>query len=218
MSRIYWEVTLQSPYWILWNLLLSAIPVGLVYLWTYCIRRYSLKRNGIHWVAFSPLILMWIAFLPNTCYLLTEWRHFLFDDYFVGVREAVEGSHVGMLRVARQGLFFVCYSGLGVLALVFAIRPAELFLSKLKIHKAVWMAPLFLLTSLGVYLGLVVRLNSWDLLARPAQVAHVTGYALMSSLHLKTIVIFAFLLWIGYELGNVWADGLMLRIKQKRIV
>ena len=209
---------MQSPSWIFWNLFLSAIPVGLVYLWTYCIRRYSLKRKGIHWVAFAPLIVMWVAFLPNTCYLLTEWRHFLFDDYFVGVRGAVESNHAGMLRVARQGLFFLCYSGFGVLALVFAIRPAEEFLTKIRIHKAVWMVPLFLLTSLGVYLGLIVRLNSWDLIAKPNMVLQVTGHALMSSLLLKTIVFFAFLLWMCYEIGNVWADGLMLRIKQKRIV
>lgn len=211
---------MQSPIWISWNLFLSAVPVGLVYLWTYCIRRYSLKRNGIHWFAFSPLILLWIAFLPNTCYLLTEWRHFFFDDYFVTARETVlaEGSNAGMLRIARQGLFFLCYSGFGMLALVFAIRPAEEFLTKQKIPKALWMIPLFLLTSLGVYLGLIVRLNSWDLLARPGRVWGVTTYALMSPLHLKTLVIFAFLLWIGYEVGNVWADGLMLRIKQKRIV
>ncbi len=209
---------MQSPSWIFWNLFLSAIPIGLVYLWTYCIRRYSLKRKGIHWVAFSPLILLWVAFLPNTCYLLTEWRHFLFDTYFVSVRDTVDSNHVNMLRVARQGLFFLCYSGFGVLALVFSIRPAEQFLSKLKIQKAVWMAPLFLLTSLGVYLGLIVRLNSWDLVAKPSMVLQVTNHALTSSLLLKTIVFFAFLLWICYEIGNVWADGLMLRIKQKRIV
>ena len=41
---------------------------------------------------------------------------------------------------------------------------------------------------------------------------------LQSALLMKTVVIFAFLLWIGYEIGNVWADGLMLRIRQKRIV
>ena len=208
---------MQSPSWILWNLMLSLAPVGLVTHWTFCIRRYSMKRKGVHWIAFLPLIVMWIAFLPNTCYLLTEWRHFLFDGYFVGVRGAVE-SNRDMLRVARQGLFFLCYSGFGVLCFVFAIRPAEQLLSKLKIQKAIWMAPLFLLTSLGVYLGLIVRLNSWDILTRPLTVAQVILNAFTSPLLLQTIVVFAFLLWVCYEIANVWADGLMLRIKQKRVV
>src|ERR1041385_5101696 len=150
---------MPSPAWIFWNLFLALVPVGLVYLWTYCIRRYSIKRRGVHWIAFTPLILLWIAFLPNTCYLLTEWRHFLFDDYFVGVRDAVESNRGQMLRVAQQGLFFLCYSGFGVLCLVFAIRPSEQLLTKLRVQKPIWMAPLFLLMSFGVYLGLIVRLN-----------------------------------------------------------
>lgn len=208
---------MQSPSWILWNLMLSAVPVGLVYLWTFCIRRFSLRRKGVHWVAFVPLIVAWVAFLPNTCYLLTEWRHFFFDDYFVSARDAVV-SNRDMLRIARQGLFFLCYSGFGVLCLVFAIRPAEQLLSKLKVHKAIWMVPLFLLTSLGVYLGLILRLNSWDVVTHPVRVLHVILGAFESPLLLKTIVIFAFLLWICYEIANVWADGLMLRIKQKRVV
>jgi uncharacterized membrane protein len=197
--------------------MLSAVPVGLVYLWTHCVRRFSMKRKGVHWVAFLPLILMWIAFLPNTCYLLTEWRHFFFDEYFVSARDAVV-SNRDMLHIARQGLFFVCYSGFGVLCLVFAIRPAEELLTKLKVHKALWMVPLFLLTSLGVYLGLIVRLNSWDILYRPLRVLHVILGALESPLLLKTIIIFAFLLWLAYEIGNIWADGLATRIKQKRLV
>jgi uncharacterized membrane protein len=209
---------MQSPTWIIWNLFLSAIPVGLAYLWTYCMRRYSLKRKGVHWAAFTPLVAMWIAFLPNTCYLLTEWRHFLFDSYFVGLRDAVESDRTLMLRVARQGLFFLCYSGFGVLCLVYAIRPAEQFMTRLNVHKAIWMTPLFLITSLGVYLGLIVRLNSWDLLTRPLWVGHIVLNALLSALLLKTIVIFAFLLWACYEIANIWADGLALRIKQKRVV
>jgi uncharacterized membrane protein len=208
----------QSPSWILWNLFLSAVPVCLVYLWTFCIQKFSLKRRSVHWVAFTPLIMMWAAFLPNTCYLLTEWRHFLFDGYFVEVRQSVEADRTNMLHVARQGLFFLCYSGFGVLCLVFAVRPAEEFLEKLKINKALWMPPLFLLTSLGVYLGLIVRLNSWDILARPYSVFQITLHALVTPVLLKTIFVFAFLLWLCYEIANMWADGLMLRIKQKRLI
>jgi uncharacterized membrane protein len=123
-----------------------------------------------------------------------------------------------MLHVARQGLFFLCYSGFGVLCLVFAIRPAEQLLTKLHVQKPIWMAPLFLLMSFGVYLGLIVRLNSWDILVRPASVWQMLLYVLSSAVLMKTIVVFAFLLWIGYEIGNIWADGLMLRIRQKKIV
>jgi uncharacterized membrane protein len=207
---------LQSLSWILWNLFLSAIPVGLVYLWTYGIQRYSLKRKGIPWIVFTPFIVLWILFLPNTCYLLTEWRHFLFDPHYVGLREAVESNRALMLRVARQGLFFLCYSGFGVLCLLYAIRPAEQLLTRLRVQKPLWMAPLFLLTSLGVYLGLIVRLNSWDFATRPAHVWRTTWVALASPRIFETIVIFAVLLWLCYEIASIWADGLALRLKKRR--
>jgi uncharacterized membrane protein len=208
---------MQTWSWIFWNLFLAAIPVGLAYLWTSCVQRYSLKRKaGVPWFFWTPLILLWLAFLPNTCYLLTEWRHFLFDADFVELRGAAAGSRVLMLDVARQGLFFLLYSGFGILCFLFAIRPVELLLQKTTISKAVWMTPLFLLTSLGVYLGLILRFNSWDLITRPARIGHIILSTLSNPLLIKTILIFAVLLWLAYEIANIWADGLALRIKRRQ--
>lgn len=213
---------MQSPSWIVWNLFLSAVPVGLAHLWVYCVNRWSLRgssrKQRIHWLAFTPLIVGWVAFLPNTCYLLTEWRHFLFDSHFVEVRDAVDTDRSLMLRVARQGLFFLCYSGFGVLCLLYAIRPVEQLCRRAKVHKALWMTPLFLLTSLGVYLGLIIRLNSWDLLTRPLGVWATVESALSNGLLLQTIVIFAALLWICYEISNIWADGLAERLRKRRLL
>ena len=52
---------MQSIPWILWNLSLSAIPVGLAHLWTYLMNRFSIKakpgsKNHLPWWVWTPLI------------------------------------------------------------------------------------------------------------------------------------------------------------------
>lgn len=206
---------MQPLHWILWNLFLAAIPVGTAYLLAWCADTWTLRRKLVPWIAWLPLALVWLAFLPNTCYLLTEWRHFLFDNHFVAVRDAVENDRTLMLHVARQGLFFVAYSGFGVLCFTLSIRPIERLLRKAGVILLPLTLGFFFLTSLGVYMGLIVRLNSWDILTRPGYVLDVAIGALSNPLLLETIVVFAFLLLLAYQLVDVWIDGLVYRLHER---
>ena len=56
--------------WIAWNLFLAFIPLGLSF-WLF--RRKSQSRSVFWWVAF----LVFIAFLPNAPYLLTDIIHLI---------------------------------------------------------------------------------------------------------------------------------------------
>lgn len=203
---------MQSLSWISWNIFLALIPVAAAYLLAWGIQAGTLRRKRIPWWAWTPLALFWFAFLPNTCYLLTEWRHFLFDPHFTDLRDAAASNRVLMLRVAKQGLFFLGYSGIGVLCFTLSIRPVAQVLRHAHMRVIYWAVPFYLLASLGVYMGLIVRLNSWDILTRPGYVLQVALHALMSPLLLRTILIFAFLLWLLYETVNIWVDGVALRL------
>jgi uncharacterized membrane protein len=207
---------MQSLRWILWNIFLAVIPVVLAYLLAAGALALTLRKKRVPWLFWLPLAVAWLAFLPNTCYLLTEWRHFLFDPHFTDLREAAETNRVLMLHVARQGLFFLLYSGVGVLCFGLSIRPVAHLLRKARINPVVPAVPFFLLVSLGVYMGLIVRLNSWDILKRPGYVLNVAIRAVTNPLLLETIVVFAFLLWLLYEAVDIWVDGLAQRLRQKR--
>lgn len=209
---------MQPVYWILWNILLSVIPVGAAYLLAWGVETFTLDRKRVPWLVWLPLALFWFAFLPNTCYLLTEWRHFLFDEHFTSLRDAAETDRTLMLAVARQGLFFLVYSGIGVLCFTLSIRPIERLLRKLRANLTLFALPFFFLTSLGVYMGLIVRLNSWDIVTRPGHVLSVALRALTTPLLLETIVIFAFLLWLLYQIVDIWVDGATLRIREEGFV
>lgn len=210
---------MQSLSWILWNLSLALIPVLAAYLLAFGANALTVQKRRVPWLVWLPLGLFWFAFLPNTCYLLTEWRHFLFEPHFDSVRDAAESNRSLMLQVAKQGLFFLGYSGFGVLCFALSIRPIEWLLRQGRVNPVPLAVPFFFLNSLGVYMGLIVRLNSWDIVTRPDHVLHIALNALLNLRLLQTILIFAALLWLLYEIVDIWVDGFVLRWQrwQKKI-
>ena len=62
-----------------WNAMLATIPVVTAYA-VALVARFA-RKTGCRILLMIPLALVWFVFLPNTCYLLTEWRHFLFIMY-----------------------------------------------------------------------------------------------------------------------------------------
>jgi uncharacterized membrane protein len=206
---------MQSKYWIAWNLLLACVPVALAYLLAIGVERFTLQKKRIPWYAWLPLGLLWFAFLPNSCYLFTEWRHFLFDSPFIDTRSF--GMNGGaLIQTAKQGLVFLLYSAVGFLSLGLSIRPVHRVLRKAGQHP-VWMAPpFFFLVSLGVYLGLILRLNSWELFLSPLRVLAMAAEALENLRLVKILILFAGTLWLLYILVDIWVDGFQQRVEQAR--
>lgn len=202
----------QSIEWIAWNLMLAAIPVIIGYPLAAAIDYWTVKRKQAPmWIWILPA-LVWLGFLPNTSYLLTEWRHFLFDPHFVSIRDDVNDNPALMITVARQGLFFLLYSAAGALCFALAIRPMHHTMKKANLNLVLWSVPFFLLVSMGVYMGLMVRVNSWDLVLHPGRIIEIAVHAITTPLLLETIVVFAGLLWLLYIVVDMWVDGFMMRL------
>lgn len=198
-----------------WNLMLAVIPVVLAYMMAAGAERWTLRRKKIPWIVWLPLALAWLVFLPNTCYLLTEWRHFLFDPPMPDLIRRADSDRGIMLDLAAMGLFYLVYSGMGVLLFTLSIRPVAAVLRRAGAYLLPWGVGFFLLTSLGVYLGLIVRLNSWDLLTRPDYVWDSIAQALGNARLVEVIVLFAGFLWLLYETVNLWVDGVVVRIGRR---
>jgi len=200
-----------------WNLFLAAIPVALAYGLAWGLGGRGRQRHLPPWICL-PLALVWLAFLPNTCYLLTEWRHLLFDRRWAALLDAGSSDRRAMLSTAKWALFFLAYSGTGVLLFTLAIRPIEGWLRASGRHTPLYAPPFFFLISLGVYLGLIVRLNSWDLAHRPLYCWQQALEALANPTPLASIAIFALILWITYEAVDLWVEGVMERLRRWGIV
>lgn len=203
IDRVFW--------WVSWNIFLAVIPVLLaqaVY------RIATLKdRNLSAKLGIFILGFLWLIFLPNTCYLITEWRHFL---------HTVDSSNMYMRFQQNPSLlpnlmlytgFYTCFSAAGMLTFALAIRPIAKIIKSTGAKLWVLGIPLFLLTSLGVYLGLILRYNSWDLITQPQQVLNSITVVLSRPRLAATIVGFSAFLWLAYIALDIWIDGLLVRVK-----
>jgi uncharacterized membrane protein len=138
---------------LVWNLFLAWIPFGLA------IVVYDRQRAGARPLALLPLGFLWLLFLPNAPYIVTDFKHLdpaaaapLWFDVVVIAAPAWTGMLLG---------FFSLYLMQAVVRRVAGPRAGwGLVVGALG------------LSSFGIYLGRVLRWNSWDLFANPRALAH----------------------------------------------
>ena len=138
---------------LIWNLFLAWIPFGLA------IVVYDRHRAGARPLALLPLALLWLLFLPNAPYIVTDLKHLdppgsapLWFDVLVIAAPAWTGMLLG---------FFSLYLMQGV-----ARRTAGEVAGWALVVGALG------LSSFGIYLGRVLRWNSWDVLTNPRALGH----------------------------------------------
>jgi uncharacterized membrane protein len=135
---------------LVWNLCLAWVPLVLA------LFVYDAYRRGRSLLWLAPALALWLLFLPNAPYIVTDFVHLSARTqaplWFDGV-ELSAFAWTGML------LGFVS------LYLVHAVLRDRFGAI------AAWLVVLgvLALSSVGVYLGRVKRWNSWDLLTQPGQ-------------------------------------------------
>jgi uncharacterized membrane protein len=135
--------------YLVWNLGLAWLPLAFALL----LLRAARRRAPL--VELVALGAGWLAFLPNAPYVVTDFvhlgeRHRLYDAVVI----ASFSFTALALGFASLMLVQLVVTRLAGAAFGWGVALAALFLS-----------------SVGVYLGRVNRLNSWDLLVRPRLVA-----------------------------------------------
>ena len=196
---------------LLWNLFLAAIPVFAAYGLVRVDRSVNGRRRN---VSLCLIGAVWMAFLPNSCYLMTEWRHFLFHPHFQAIRDVTNPNDLSVLRVLKQASFFVAYSGFGVLCFTLAIRPVSGLIERRGWRPLLLAIPFFFAVSLGVYLGLILRLNSWDLVTNPLGVVAASLRAILNPVLLLVMIAFAGFLAMLYVVCDIWFEGLAFRLSK----
>ncbi len=135
---------------LLWNLVLATLPALLA--WWLVLR---IDEHG--WLRWQQILLtiVWLSFLPNSFYLITDFIH---------IRETYEASLifdiVMMTSFVLNGLIF------GFLGIYMVHQRL------IKRFKAKWAISIIMLVilmcSFAAYLGRYTRWNSWDIVLRPA--------------------------------------------------
>lgn len=160
--------------WLIWNLFLAWIPFVLA------IALYDRHRAGARALSLVPLGALWLLFLPNAPYLLTDFKHLspslsvpLWVDVVVFAAPAWTGLMLGFLS-------------LYLVQAVVRQRAGA---------RVAWAAAIAVLglSSFGIYLGRVLRWNSWDVLANPGILSDLGSIVVEPRAIAMTILLSGFL-------------------------
>lgn len=179
---------------LIWNLALAAVAPLLAW-WLV----HRIRSSG--WGAWQQLVLtfLWLVFLPNSFYIVTDFIH-LGRTYEV----AVLYDAVLIMAFAVSGMI------LGYTSIYIVHRELHKRLSTTISWSVISM--LILLVSFAIYLGRYSRWNTWDILLRPAGLLFDVSDRIVNPLaHTQTYVttlIFFGLISVVYFV--VWEYGRLL--------
>lgn len=138
-------------WYLLWNLFLAWIPL-LIGLWLVQV----IKTKP--WSGWQGMILslIWLAFLPNSFYMISDFIHL--QDY-----QRVDVVYdTAMFASFVLTSLFLGYASLHLVHVELARRFRN------RITAWVWISAILALCSFAIYLGRDLRWNSWDVLTSPA--------------------------------------------------
>ena len=146
-----------------WNIFLGLVPLLLA------LKFKDFKGNRL-WL----LGLIWLLFLPNSFYVVTDLIHLNSAQV---VRENIIGPYisydnVGSMTIVYDALYLFTCSLVSFWYGLESIRLFRLRFSKVLSKNVIKIAlgASFFLTGIAIYLGRFVRLNSWDVLLRPQKI------------------------------------------------
>ncbi len=196
-----WHLLSHSNRFMAWNLFLAFVPLMLS-VWLF---RSSRKPNWLWWV----VLLVFMAFLPNAPYVLTDVIHLI-----ELVERRLSVWAVTLILIPQYTLFLL----LGFQAYAISLINLGYYLKKTKyqVYIPVVEFTIHILCAIGIYLGRFQRYNSWDFLTQPYAIAgslldnFSSKYPLL--IMAITTVVLAVLYWIVKQ-----ADlGIAMRLKENR--
>ena len=188
--------------WIVWNLFLAFIPLALSF-WLF--HRSSKRRSALWWLGF----VVFIAFLPNAAYLLTDIIHLI---------EAIRAGYsiwITTLIFIPLHIFAIL---IGWEAYVISIINQSRYLEKQGAGNFVLASEIatHAICAVGIYLGRFLRFNSWDFVTQPQVILTSTLNNLTDKKPLLVIIITFVILTIFYWITKQITLGLVLRIRNSK--
>jgi uncharacterized membrane protein len=188
---------------LLWNLFLAWIPLLVA------LAVYDLYGRGVRLALLAPAVALWLLFLPNAPYIVTDFVHLE-----AGAASPLWFDGLTLSAFAWTGMTL----GFVSLYLMHAVVRDRLG------ARAGWVGATgaLALASVGVFLGRFLQWNSWDMVVRPGQrlaevapkldqtvaLAHAAGIMLLlTGLLVTTYLAFYALAVSRGEIMRTWPAG-----------
>ena len=174
----------QSDRRIIWNLFLAFIPAIV----SYFLFSSSGVRNFFWWL----FLIIFIAFLPNAPYILTDSIHII---------ELSQKEYPVWAIIFILIPQYVLFINLGFGAYAISLVKLDRYLSDYLKQKYIVLINIVshFLCTIGIYVGRFERFNSWDLIAKPLKVITTTAVDLLNPEKLLSIIVSFFLIWLLAE-------------------
>ncbi|CAM4100883.1 MULTISPECIES: DUF1361 domain-containing protein [Flavobacterium] len=170
-------------FFLVWNLFLAAVPYLVL---TFAKQKIQLLENV---KSRALLFIVWLLFLPNSFYILTDFVHLK-----KGNPELFWFDLVLLFSFASLGFLF------GLLSLKEFKNCFSLFYSKTIITYSIPM--ICLLSGFGIYLGRFLRFNSWTIITNPFQLLIDSFQTLLSFKAILFSVLYGSLIYLTYQIKN----------------
>lgn len=179
---------------LVWNLFLAFVPLGVAWY----LQHRGTRLNSISKYA---LLVLWLLFLPNAPYVITDVIHLSYSPSNWLIYDGIT-----IAAFAFLSLYFGFQSLIEVRKL-FKTELAESWLNTLT-------AGVLILCGFGIYLGRVVRFNSWDLITNPLDLFSTIGHYLINPIENKSVWLFTIgfgiFLNFGFFLFKMWKQNRLL--------
>jgi uncharacterized membrane protein len=183
--------------WLVWNLFLAWIPFVLAYL------AYLLSwQRRLLYIIIPIFAFLWLVFFPNAPYILTDLQHLSDQQTF-------------NIPLWYDVILLVWFSWTGMLL---GIVSLSLMQEIVKRRFGRWFGWIFVLivaslSSVGIYIGRFIGLNSWDIFQDPAGIA-ITFQDWLQDPSLRSVgfiglytLFFLFAYLTIYAFGHVLQEG-----------
>lgn len=179
---------------LIWNLFLAIVP----YFLSSSIHTNFFDKGKKMLNTFYALI--WFLFIPNTFYILTDFTHLNFNttfqfglDLLIISSFSFAGFYVGLLSLYHMHQLTIAKYG---------YKAGNLFIVIISF-----------LSAFGIYLGRVLRFNSWDIVTKPLKLAHNSIYALFSFETIMYTLQLGIIILISYIIFYYWKQNKLNYIK-----
>lgn len=182
---------------ILWNIGLMLVPLAAAMFLQRLWRRTGFRRPAQKLLALLVFFL-WLLFIPNTAYVMSEVRHLL--DYCPrnSAFQVCEDN-------AWMSLFFFTYSVVGWVFYVYLLVQMQTLFRAVfnKLTSLIFILALIPLIALGFLLGLLNRWNSWEFFIYPGDFFTTIPAYWNEPLYFTNWLIFTIFLYVLYW-GGQW--------------
>jgi uncharacterized membrane protein len=176
---------------LVWNLFLAYLPFALS-AWM----QDQMKNKSR--LVFFAFVFLWLIFIPNTFYIITDLIHLDLDS---------------SMPIWYDLVLILSFAWNGVLFGIVSVRQMEKIFETVfrKKFGLIFIVPVMILNAFGVYVGRHLRFNSWDVITNPFQliedVIELFLHPIQNKVDWSIIVCYSLLLSLFYvtvkKMGSV---------------